>query len=120
MTTVGSGTSGTLDGNFRFAAITGVDLLAGSLYYVGAHYQGPGDDVWVEDPASFSTIAEISYDSRRYDTGWQWNTLAGSGATGYFGASFQAAATSVPEPSTLLLLGSGLVGLGFVRRRFKR
>jgi hypothetical protein len=26
---------------------------------------------------------------------------------------------SVPEPSTLLLLGSGLAGLGFVRRKFK-
>ncbi len=28
--------------------------------------------------------------------------------------------TSVSEPSTLVLLGSGLVELGFIRRRFKK
>jgi hypothetical protein len=28
--------------------------------------------------------------------------------------------SQVPEPSTLILLGSGLVSLGFVRRRFKK
>ena len=27
--------------------------------------------------------------------------------------------TPVPDPSTLLLLGSGLIGLGLIRRRFK-
>jgi hypothetical protein len=33
---------------------------------------------------------------------------------------FAANGTRVPEPSTLLLLGAGLLGVGFVRRRFKK
>ncbi len=38
---------------------------------------------------------------------------------GFEGVATTAATTAVPEPSTLLMLGSGLAGLGFIRRKFK-
>lgn len=48
---------------------------------------------------------------------WTWNDgLTGEGILGYV-----AERTAVPEPSTLLLLGSGLLGLlGYDRRRMKK
>jgi hypothetical protein len=45
-----------------------------------------------------------------------WNDL-GVGGTNY---GFIVEYESVPEPSTMLLLGSGLVGLVAFRKRFKR
>ena len=34
--------------------------------------------------------------------------------------SFNVTTNAVPEPSTILLLGAGLAGVGFMRRRFKK
>lgn len=54
-----------------------------------------------------------------------FNIRGGAGGTFRFADSDQIrlsidyTATSVPEPSTLLLLGSGLAGLAVFRKRFK-
>jgi len=121
-TTVGAGTVAPLNGFYRMASISGVSLTAGNIYYVGS-VNGIDNDGWLQDPSSLVAAPEITYLSRQYEFsggGLVFPDLVGSGSTGYFGGNFEFGTSTVPEPGSLLMLGSGVLAVaGAFRRKFR-
>ena len=121
-TTVPAGTVAPLNGYYRMAAISGYALTAGNVYYVGS-VNGIDNDGWLQDPSTLIAAPEITYLSRQFEFsggGLVFPDLAGSGSTGYFGGNFEFGTSPVPEPGSLLMLGSGvLAAAGAFRRKFR-
>jgi hypothetical protein len=108
-TTIPSGTSATLDDKFRMVSVAPTNLTAGNEYFIGALFLTSNDGLIAGTATGFSTDPAITFIENSFKQGSSLTFPSSTtGATpAYFGPNF----TFVPEPSTLFLLGAGLVAL---------
>ena len=87
--------------------ISGINVSAGASYFLMASTPSDTSDAW-----NWNSIGDTGLVDYTFDGGATWNQAFGN--TRY---AFQVLASPVPEPGTLMLFGSGIIGLAGILRR---
>ena len=118
VTTANSSLAGPVvnDGQFRYTSIPDLAVSAGSTYVIVAAATGDLDTWWINGTHITNPPGLITIGANRFGGGGT-SFPDSTGPTIYHHISLTARAQSVPVPGTLAVLGLGLAGIGYQRRK---
>lgn len=119
--TIGSGTSGTLDGAFRYATIAPYALTIGKHYIVGAFEPDDNATSWATGQGGTAALnANLSFYGDRYsdfDSAFSFPSVTAGTNGAWLGGNFMIESGAIPEPASWALMLTGFSALGIAMRR---
>ncbi len=115
-----AGNAAMLDGYFRYAAIAGYNLIAGTEYVIGSYTTDLASSLFTGQGGSGSVDANVNLIEDRFsnfNSAFSFADTTNNTPGAWLGANFRWESSRVSAPGTLALVGLSLFGLLAAGRR---